>query len=248
MEKEIISNLKDLGLNENEIKVYLALTKLGEAAASRIAKAANLPRTTTISILEKMKMLDYLSSHIYNGMNYYWIESPMMFKESLQNKLKIAEELGKYLGDLYRAESDFPSAQIFDSAKSIRSFIEKTVLRLKKNSILRTIDLPSAGNYRRVLSDGYEKKLLELKNKKNICTHTLVPRGMQAGIEPEKLKAQNIIIREMPEGIDFKSSLWIMDDSIVHFSGRYPFVVSIRHKVIMESMKSLYEYLWAISK
>jgi len=47
--------LKELGFKDNEIKVYLALTELGEAPASKVAKKAGLPRTTTIDNLEHLE-------------------------------------------------------------------------------------------------------------------------------------------------------------------------------------------------
>jgi sugar-specific transcriptional regulator TrmB len=54
MKINIQKKLKELGFNDNETKVYLSITKLGESSSANIAKKADLPRTTTISILEKL--------------------------------------------------------------------------------------------------------------------------------------------------------------------------------------------------
>ena len=53
--KTIAKQLTELGFNSNEARVYVALTQLGEANATNIAKKADLPRTTAISILQKLE-------------------------------------------------------------------------------------------------------------------------------------------------------------------------------------------------
>ena len=93
MKKIIKNQLQELGFNTNEIRVYLALTELGEAKAAAIAKQADLPRTTVISILDKLKNDNYLTAHKYRGTTYYWVESPKTIKESLLYKVDIATDL-----------------------------------------------------------------------------------------------------------------------------------------------------------
>ena len=51
MNKEI---LKEAGLNNNEIEVYLALTKYGSIAVSKISQITNLHRSNLYDTLEKL--------------------------------------------------------------------------------------------------------------------------------------------------------------------------------------------------
>lgn len=247
MFREIKKNLKELGFSENETKVYMSLTVLGESTAATAAKKANLPRTTVISILEKLAGKNYLSTHSYRGVTYYWIESPRTIKESLLNRAKIADELNILLTDLYRAEAHFPQGFVYDMKSNIKAFLEKSLINLKDKSIICTIDSPGQGNYSKVYSDNFGITLNELKKKKKILTKTLVPHGSFRTVDAKKIKIQDIIIREMPETIKFKSSFWIMGDMVILFSGNPPFISAVRHDVIVESMKSLYDYLWNIS-
>jgi len=240
-------NLKELGFSENEVKVYIALTQLGESTAAKIAKKADLPRTTVIGILNKLKDDNYLSAYYYNNSTYYWIESPKTIQNTLLNRANVAAELNDLLRDLYRTEADFPYAQICDSESGIKTFIEKTLINLEKKSTVYTIDTPSVGNYTKIFSDNFYDTLLDLKNKKGITTKTLIPYGSFVTINPKKIKGQIIILREMPREINFKASLWIIKDLLVLFSGRYPFVVAIRHKIITESIKTIFDYLWSVS-
>lgn len=247
MINKIKKNLKELGFSENEIKVYVALTQMGESTAAKIAKKAELPRTTVIGILDKMKSESFLSAFHYKHSTYYWIESPKTIQNVFQNRIKIAQDLDGLLSGLYRSEADFPYAQILDSKASIRAFIEKSMVNLEKKSVIYSIDTPSAGNYTRIFSDDLYNSLLALKKKKGVITHTLVPFGAFKTIVPERLAIQPIVIREMPENLHFSASLRILKDTVVLFSGRRPFSVAIRHKLITESLKGIFDFLWSVS-
>lgn len=244
MIKDIKKSLSELGFNDNETKVYIALTQLGEAPASQIAKKADLPRTTAISILNKLASDCFLAMHQYHGTAYYWIESPQALAGKFENQLRIAEDLSSQLADLYRSESHFPGARIFDTKSSIKNFIEKTLSLMPKKSVIHTIDTPSLGNYAKIFSSKSEDSYIKLKDKRNLSTKTLVPFGSIKEIDPRKLKFQNIELKELPPAIDFKSSLWLIDNLLVLFSGNPPFVVAVKHPLIVASYKSIFDYFW----
>lgn len=248
MISQIKKSLAELGFDAKETKVYLALTELGEAPASKVAKKADLQRTTAISILNKLAEDNYLSTHRYKGLTYYWIESPKVIQEVLSSKLALAEQLESSLTDLYRTEANFPFAHVYDTKKGIKSFIEKFLSKLDKKSVIYTIDSPHLGNYRKLYSDALHNAMVEIKRKKDITTNTLIPYGTFGKIEAHKLKQQDINIREMPRGIDFSASIWLTKDFLVLFSGQPPFIVSVHHRLIVASHKSIFDYLWLISE
>lgn len=248
MIKDVKNYLKELGFNKNEASVYLALTKLGEARASQIAKASELPRTTAISILNKLAADNYITSHIYKGVTVYWIESPQVLLDILGNKMIVAEKLKEVLPSVYRSNSHFPFAKIFDTKKSIRNFIEKTLNDLEKGSTIYTIDTTHEGNYNKIYSEDVENIILSIKKKRGIITKTLIPNNSFKEISRAKIAGQSIIIKELPEGIDFHGSLWFIKDFMINFSGNPPFLVVTRQAAIVSGMKSVYDFLWISSK
>jgi len=161
---QIKKTLGELGFKENEIKVYLSLTELGEAAAVNIAKKAGLARTTAISILTKLEKLGYLTTHKYRGKIFYWIESPQVLAGVFENKAKLAENLNGFLAGLYREGGNFPFAKIYDTKAGVKKFTESMVLKTKKKSIFYTIDAPREGNYRKVFSEDLERFFTLPKN------------------------------------------------------------------------------------
>ena len=247
MINKIKENLKELGLTSNETKVYLSLTQLGESVASKIAKKSDLPRTTVISILEKLVISGYVSVHTYKSKNYYEIESPKTLQGAFSNKLSIAVDLEKDLRNLYRSEAVFPYANVYDTKKGIKSFIENLLNNLEKKSVIYTMDSPHHGNYAKVLGESFNNILVRTKKSKDIFTKTLIPAGSFELIEKSKLSGQNIKIKEMPKNINFSASVWFVGETVVFFSANPPFVVSIKHNLIVDSLKSIYDYLWVVS-
>ena len=244
----IAEYLKELGLNTGEIKVYQALAKLGEAPASQVAKSANMPRTTAISILEKLILDKLISAHKYRGKTFYWIESPQAFIDSLTIKLDLAKEMDVTLRNIYKSDGVFPTVEVRDTVSGIRSFVEKIISNSKPKSIIYTIDSPNKGNYSKIYSERIETTLLNQKKKKDIHTLTLIPHGSFKDIASYKLNNQYITLKELPDGIDFEASIWLINDKLVHFSGNPPFIVAVRHEKIVYSFKQLFDYLWNISK
>ncbi len=247
MVKKIKDSLKELGFKDSEVSVYIALTQLGEAAASEVAKKADLPRTTAISILNKLTDEGYITTNKYRGVINYWIESPKVITGIFENKIGVAKNLDSLLSGLYRSEAHFPSAQVYDTKSGIKKFIEKTLSGLRKKTPIYTIDAPAGGNYAKIYSGNVENMFLKIKKERQIITHTLIPYGAFKNIDADKIRSQDIRLREMPQGIAFDASFWVIEDQIVHFSGHPPFISAIRHGAIVKSMKSVYDFLWSIS-
>jgi len=235
--------LKELDFGKNEIEVYLALVKLGEAKASQIAKAADLPRTTAISILAKFLDSSYITSSVYRGATSYWIESPNSILETLQNRISYAEKLKAIIPDLYHIDGRFPTSKIIDTKSGIKNFITKALGGLNDGSLIQTIDTPREGNYKKIFSEEVEGFLNEIKKKKKLQTNILVPAGSLADINKQKIN-KAISIKEMPIGLIFSGSIWLMGNSLVLFSGNPPFLVEIKHKAVINGFRGLYQFLW----
>jgi sugar-specific transcriptional regulator TrmB len=88
--------LKRLGLNENEIKVYLTCLRLGNVAVSVIAKKNNINRTTVYAIVENLTKKGYLASFIRSGINYYSAIEPELLIEKSKQALREAEKTLKF--------------------------------------------------------------------------------------------------------------------------------------------------------
>ncbi len=68
--------LRDLGLTEKEIKVYLTSLSLGQSTVNAIAKKSQLNRVTCYDILKYLKEKGLVSYVIKSGVKYFEAAEP----------------------------------------------------------------------------------------------------------------------------------------------------------------------------
>lgn len=105
MGRNNMEKLIDLGLQENEAKLYLALLELGQGTVTEISRRAGLNRTTGYDILERLGMYGMTNrAKVGNKKMVYVAESPTHLRQYLEDKKRSAErrleELKNVLPDL----------------------------------------------------------------------------------------------------------------------------------------------------
>jgi sugar-specific transcriptional regulator TrmB len=90
MDQDQTKKMQNLGLQENEAKVYLALLELGRGTVSEISRIAKLNRTTAYDILERLALYG-LSNRVAGKKKIYVAEPPHRLKQYLENKKRAAE-------------------------------------------------------------------------------------------------------------------------------------------------------------
>ncbi|MCA9495594.1 MAG: hypothetical protein KC589_01515 [Nanoarchaeota archaeon] len=92
--------LKEIGLHESEIKVYLSLLKLKETTVTKITQDNGLHRTHIYDILEKLLAKGMVGYVIKNNVKYFSAANPSrlfnFFKEKEERLTNTIIELEKY--------------------------------------------------------------------------------------------------------------------------------------------------------
>lgn len=95
--------LGELGLSDGEIKVYMALLKLGSSPVSALKEETNLHRTTIYDFIEKLLNKGLVNYVIKNNVKYYNATHPNKLADLLKEK---EGKLMQILPDLVKL-SDF---------------------------------------------------------------------------------------------------------------------------------------------
>lgn len=88
----IQDNLKDLGLSDAEIKLYLASLELGEAVIADIAEKAGIKRTSAYLVAESLKEKGMLRSLKKKKKTYLYAEDPRKLQERLEERKMTLEK------------------------------------------------------------------------------------------------------------------------------------------------------------
>ncbi len=84
--------LKNLGLDEKEIRIFLQTAHQKLAPVSQIAKKTGLKRTTCYQIIENLVKRKYIRRYIQHGMKYYAAASLEELKQLLDKQAAPLEE------------------------------------------------------------------------------------------------------------------------------------------------------------
>lgn len=74
MQKEVINELKNIGLNSYESKLWLALLAKGVASAGELSDMANVPRSRSYDVLESLEKKGFIIMKIGKPIKYIAVE------------------------------------------------------------------------------------------------------------------------------------------------------------------------------
>jgi sugar-specific transcriptional regulator TrmB len=111
--------LKEYGLSDKEIKVYLALLPLGSINLQEIAKRIDLPRTTIYNTLNYLSAKGLVSFIIKKSVRFYEASEPDKLVANLNEKKELLKSVLPNLKVLKETTSQSSSAEIFEGSKGI---------------------------------------------------------------------------------------------------------------------------------
>ncbi len=117
--------LREYGLSEKEIKVYLTCLKLGPSTANRISTSGELRRSTTYDLLEALKVKGLLSTFIREKKQYFQAAEPAELVSLLQNKEEIIKRILPQLEALKMSAGEKPKVRVFESVRGVAAMLER---------------------------------------------------------------------------------------------------------------------------
>lgn len=122
---EIQDVLRQIGLEEKEAAVYLALLELGTASVHPIATKAGIKRPTAYLILEELQKKGLTSLVPRAGKTLYTAQSPEKLVQDLSKKQEMVKRFLPNLLALYNAKADKPQVQLFEGKQAVRDLYDK---------------------------------------------------------------------------------------------------------------------------
>lgn len=248
MNKQI---LKEAGLTDGEIKVYLALLELGNATTGPIVDKSGVARSIVYQILERLIEKGLVSYIIKAKTKYYQAANPNKLLEYAQErKSKIDEnikEIEKILPDLISKKKlkDTSSAKIYFGMKGIRTAHEGTY-RLKRGEEFCYLGIPA---YQPDVQHIYWKKDHLRRIKAGITSRALFNRDTNPKILKNRNSFKGCDARYMPKGIKTPACFITYKDTVVILlQAPQQIAVEIINQDIKDSFQSYFETFWKLAK
>lgn len=240
--------LREYGLDENEITLFLILVGSKELTGYELAKEAKMNRSTCYDALERLIKKGFASRLDKYGKNFYSANDLNIVLANLKNKENIITTLKeefKFIEDRQDTNIKF-----LEDTHSQKEFNLKILDLFKKNKITFLYIIsngPSPKETNNIFTDNVIKEAVNIKNK---------IKGNFKFLTSSKLKdwdslklyeklGENRFLDNLPT----VATTIIFDNYLAFlYSTDTPKVIEIKNKNVGEEMKAYFELMWKSAK
>lgn len=245
--------LQNIGLSDGEIRVYLALIKLGPSTTGPITDKSRVSNSKIYHILEKLLQKGIISYVIKEKTRYYQAEDPSKLKDYVNKKEKEFEEQKKAIDKLIpqlqiqqQTEKTKSETQIYKGFKGIQTIADHMYAVLKKGDVFYNLGIPSKQEekYHSYWDEDHRKRI-KLGIKCQMLFNFQTPKKVLENRNSYK----DCDARYMPFPIETPS--WILiykNTTVIVLQSDEPMAIEIQNKQITDSFKQYFEAFWKLSK
>lgn len=243
--------LKLLGLNDVDIKVYLKLLELGESLASEVAKKTYIPRASIYDILERLEKEGLVSYIVKDFKKYFSASDPKTIVRNLEYKRnKIKDIIPKLEEIKHRKIGETMKTEVYEGTKGLQTILSM-ILEEKEVFIMG-----ASRKSMQILPYFMDKWHKERIRKKIVVTiiYNDAPdiRESINNHETQKLLGIPHYWKHKFLNIDYSSSLMTLvfgdKTALVMWKKDLPSGILIRGKDISETYKQYILKLWNLAK
>src|SRR3989344_591071 len=233
--------LKEWGLNDKEINIFLATLELGQSKVNDIAKKANILRETTYFVLNGLIGKGLVSYVIKSGVKHFEAADPSKLLSILKDKEEKINLAMPELEALQKIQTEKPNVELYEGKEGLKTILDD-IIKTKK-------PMWAYANYKifellQYAFPRFVKRRVEHKIKARIIQEKIKPLIRLTEINKKEYRE----MRFSP--VVFKSNVFIYGDNIamINVAKEQPIGVIIKDKIIADTQRQVFEMLWKLSK
>ncbi len=234
---QLVYILKELGLSEKEVLIYLHLLKSNAETALSIAKNTTIDRTSVYDTLNKLISQGIVSSHLEKNTKYFSVISPELLIKKYEQKIVMVKNVLPDLKKLTKKTIEETSCKVFFGREGILSVLTELISWKADYNVIGI-----NREYERVLQYFNDKGLLLLKEN-NV---------KETGIVDSKAKfkkAKNSSYRYIGGKLKTFSTTIICKANVIFISWEKPYQsILINDSIIAKAQKEYFSLLWSMAK
>lgn len=234
--------LKELGLTDNEVRIYLLLLKQGMMNPSEISQKLGLHRGYVYDALERMQEKGAVNSILRNNKKCFQATSPKNLVELLSFRLENFQKIVPDLIKIAELKKEETKVELHKGKRVYRTLLKDMISTLKKNEEAYLIGIDEALLLREI-EPIYLRQYLNSIIMKNIREKIIIINGSK------KIRNPNIQYREIDEKYIGNTAQIIYNNKVAIFILGVPYyLIVIENKEVAETYKRQFTLLWDIAK
>lgn len=243
MEEEL---LREIGLTKGEIKVYIALLKLGRTSTGPLMKESHISSSKIYLILERLIEKGLVVYNIENEVRQYENTTPEMILKYLNEKQqkieKQKEKASKFITTLKKIEKKEPeyTAKVYKGIQGIKLVHDQLLEELKPGEEYLVICAPpEAGEKLRSYWQDHNVRRIKKKIKMKIIVNHGHPQI------PDFKKYKYTKVKVLKPNVHTPSWIFVYHDIIVMATVTEETILfQIKNKPIADSYREFFKIMW----
>ncbi|NUM25589.1 MAG: TrmB family transcriptional regulator [Candidatus Buchananbacteria bacterium] len=237
--------LQNLGLEDKEIKVYLACLKLGPSPVRKIAENAGINRQTVYDILKGLIGTGLISYYHKDKRQYFIAEDPSRLKDVLRQRRDLLEktetemsEIIPQLKSIYNNAAVKPVAKFYEGYAGIE-LVLKDVIKSCRDGSEKSYYVYSAASIKRYLYNVYPNFSKDrIDSGIGVKVISIGPGGETRGLDERKWLTKKDSAPTYILIYAGKLGMISVD------ANEKPIGVIIEDKNIYQTQKMIFEFVW----
>lgn len=238
----VLKSLIDLGLTENQAKVYLAATELGPNTILQLSKVSGVKRTTIYSVIESLQEINLMQTELKGWKKLFKAQSPENLSEILYKRQNILIDLIPKLNSLNKTNNSKSELSYWEGKKAIKSVYNQLLNETKPGE-----DYLVIANHNIWLDSDLEffEDFIYRRSKRGLKIRMLFTESPVTKEQQEKQAEYTSKIRILPANTKLTTNLVITNSQVlIHQLLPPPTAIVTTNISIIQTYQELFELLW----
>lgn len=234
--------MNDLGLNDNESAVYLAMLPLGPATILGISKASGVKRTTIYNVLEGLNRKGLTRVDIRGFKKLYVAEHPQKLERMLEHRQTDLKQAFPEFEALYNLKGGESFIKYYEGSESVKNAYFDMLAALQHNDMFLVIGDPD--KWERV-NASFGTDFIKTRNKQKLQIRMFLVDSDTSRQYKTFEKDFHEQIKLLPKNSPMETNLVVTPRMVLIQQMVAPFVlVTIENKSIIHLHKELFDIMW----
>ncbi|MEK7452415.1 MAG: helix-turn-helix domain-containing protein [Patescibacteria group bacterium] len=239
---EILKGLGAFGLDEKEVKVYLAGLEIGTASVLELSRRTSLPRTTLYPILERLEHQGVFKVGKQKSTKVYIAEMPDVLKRQLDERAAIFSKTLPALETIHGSVHEGPGVTFYEGSDGFKRVWKAIIGSGVKEYRLIT---SGTGLLDYVKEPYIVKRVIAERMQKKILSKQLIPNNRNTRKIVEKDHEELRESRFLPANISLPSTVIIFADHVAFITTRKEnTMILLASGDVALTYKTLFDLIW----
>jgi HTH-type transcriptional regulator, sugar sensing transcriptional regulator len=235
------AELKELGLTDNEAKVYISLLENGILNPTHLAEKTGMHRSYIYDTLERLMEKGIINTVLIDNKKNYQPVDPTSLREIFELKLRKIDYILPQLSNLYKATKKETRVELHRGKRVYLTLIKDLIANLEEDEIIFLMGVNE--DLLDHVEPIYLKQYLNIIKIKNVKEKIIIPKGTR------KLNRANLEYKEINPAFIGNTTTVIHKNKVYVFILDSPYhLIVIESGNVADSYKKQFEIMWNISK